>query len=184
MSNRTLNMPPALRDYLLEKGTREPAVLRRLREETARLESAVMQVAPEQGQLLHFLTRLIGARGVLEIGVYTGYSSLCMAMALPEDGRLVACDISEEWTAIARRYWREAGVERRIDLRLVRPGGLIAIDNVFWSASVIDPQKQDDDTRAIRRLNDRIASDQRVEVAMIPIADGLTLVSPRQESAR
>lgn len=178
-------------DYMRSVTLREPAILRRLREETAGDPMERMQISPEQGQFLALLMHLMGARRTLEVGVYTGYSSLAVALALPDDGRIIACDINEQWTSVARRYWREAGVEQKIDLRLrpaletldgliatgqgnrfdfafidadkgnyanyferalvlVRPGGLIAIDNVLWSGRVIDRSAKDADTRAIR----------------------------------
>jgi caffeoyl-CoA O-methyltransferase len=194
---------------------REPQILRELRDETAQDEHAKMQISPEQGQFMGLLVHLIGAKKTLDIGTYTGYSSLCIAQALPDDGRLVACDISREWTDIARRYWQKAGVEQKIDLRLasalktlqgllegreqdfdfafidadktnydgyyeyclqlVRPGGLIAIDNVLWDGAVADNSINDDDTKAIRALNKKIHADPRVEISLVPIADGLTL---------
>lgn len=220
MSNRTLELTDKLYDYLLSASLREPDVLRRLREETAGQEMARMQIAPEQGQFMALLLRLMGARRTLEIGVFTGYSALCAALALPEDGRIVACDISEEWTAIAQRYWREAGVGDKIELRLapaaetlaklmdsgqretfdftfidadkenydtyfeyalrlVRPGGLIAIDNVLWGGSVVDDDDQEPSTRAIRELNAKLHRDDRIELSLVPIADGLTLALKR-----
>jgi caffeoyl-CoA O-methyltransferase len=194
---------------------REPQILRELRDETAQDEHAKMQISPEQGQFMGLLVHLFGAKKTLDIGTYTGYSSLCIAQALPDDGRLVACDISREWTDIARRYWQKAGVEQKIDLRLasalktlqgllegreqdfdfafidadktnydgyyeyclqlVRPGGLIAIDNVLWDGAVADNSINDDDTKAIRALNKKIHADPRVEISLVPIADGLTL---------
>jgi caffeoyl-CoA O-methyltransferase len=216
MSNKTLTMNDELYAYLCQVSLRESPRLARLREETAALPEHPMQIAPEQGQFMALLVALIGARRALEIGVFTGYSALCVADALPADGRLVACDISETWTAIARRYWREAGVESRIDLRLapalrtldaliaegqsgdydfafidadktnymnyyercltlLRPGGLIVIDNVLWSGSVIDAADQDADTCAIRDFNAALHRDQRVKISMLPVADGLTL---------
>lgn len=220
MYNKTFTLSDDLRDYILSVSLREDAVLRRLREETSRHEFSRMQVAPEQGQLLALLVRLTGARRALEIGVFTGYSALCVARALPADGRLVACDINVDWTAVAQRYWQEAGVDDRIDLRLapaletldallqageagrfdfafidadktgylayfekvcalLRPGGLVAIDNTLWSGSVIDPDRQDEDTRAIREFNRSLHADDRVDVSLIPIADGLTLALKR-----
>ena len=220
MSNRTLNLSDPLYEYMLSVSLREPQVLRRLREETARDEMARMQVAPEQGQFMALLVELTGARQALEIGVFTGYSALCIAQSLPEAGRLVACDISETWTRTARRYWREAGVEHKIDLRvapaadtleelvkqgnagrfdfafidadkqnydlyyerslqLLRPGGLIAIDNVLWGGAVIDTSDQDADTVAIRALNMKLRDDERVAISLVPIADGLTLLRKR-----
>ncbi len=216
MSNKTLNLTEQLQQYLLSVSLRESEILKALREETANLPSANMQIAPEQGQFMALLVQLTGARNTIEVGVYTGYSALAVAMALPEDGQILACDISEEYTSIARRYWERAGVSEKVDLRLapatetlkeaidagrsstfdfafidadkeryaeyfelcvelLRPGGLIAIDNVLWGGSVIDPQKQDVDTRAIRALNQQLLSDKRVDISMVPIADGLTL---------
>jgi len=216
MSNKTFTLPDDLYDYILSVSLREDPLLRQLREETAQDEMSRMQVAPEQGQLLALLARLTGARRALEIGVFTGYSALCVARALPEDGRLVACDVNEAWTAVARRYWVEAGVDQRIDLHLapaletldrllqageggrydfafidadkenylayyekvyelLRTGGLIAIDNTLWSGSVIDPSRQDADTRAIRAFNQALHADTRVQISLVPIADGLTL---------
>lgn len=220
MSNRTLNLTEPLYAYMLSISLREPEVLRRLREETAADEMSRMQVAPEQGQLMTLLVELTGATQALEIGVYTGYSALCIARGMPEEGRLVACDVSETWTRTARRYWREAGVEHKIDLRvapaavtlaglveqgnegrfdfafidadkenydlyyerclqLIRPGGLIAIDNVLWGGAVIDAADRDPDTRAIRALNKKLHSDSRVDISLVPIADGLSLVRKR-----
>jgi len=216
MTNKTLSMNDALYEYLLSVSLRETEVLRRLRAETATDTMARMQSAPEQGQFMALLVQLIGARRCLEVGVYTGYSALWVAQALPPDGRIVACDTSEEWTSIARRYWAEAGVAGRIDLRLapalatlqglidagqagsfdfafidadkenyanyyeavlqlLRPGGLMAIDNTLWSGDVADPDKQDADTRAIRELNRQVHADERVAMSLLPVADGLTL---------
>jgi len=220
MSNRTLNLTDPLYDYLLSVSLREPAVLRRLREETARDEMARMQVAPEQGQFMTWLVGLTGVRQALEIGVFTGYSSLCIALGLPAAGRVIACDVSESWTRVARRYWREAGVDHKIELRLapaaetladllrqgnagrfdfafidadkenydlyyerclelIRPGGLIAIDNVLWGGAVIDTSAQDADTAAIRALNEKLHDDARVDITLLPVADGLTLLRKR-----
>ncbi len=220
MTTRSLSLTDALYDYLLQVSLREPPLLARLREETAALPEAGMQIAPEQGQFMRLLIGLTGARRCLEIGTFTGYSTLSVALALPDDGRIVACDISEAFTAIARRYWAEAKVDDKIDLRiapavetldallaegqagsfdfafvdadkenydgyaeralaLLRPGGLLAVDNVLWNGSVIDPGKQDDDTRAIRALNDKLSRDERVELSLVPIGDGLTLARKR-----
>jgi caffeoyl-CoA O-methyltransferase len=220
MSNRTIAMTDPLYDYLLANALRESALQRELREETARLPGAGMQIAPEQGQLMALLVELIGARRALEIGSFTGYSALCVALALPPDGRLVACDISEEYTAIARRYWARAGVADRIDLRLapaletldsliaegasgsfdfafidadktnydayyervlrlLRPGGLVAIDNVLWGGSVADPSARDADTEALRALNAKLRDDARVTISLVPIGDGLMLARRR-----
>ena len=200
---------------MLSISLREPEVLRQLREETADDENANMQISPEQGQFMALLVKLLGAKRTLDIGVYTGYSSLCVSLALPEDGRVTACDINDKWTEIAKRYWQKAGVANKIDLRLapaletlqilleqdennfdfafvdadkvnydqyyeyclelIRPGGLIAIDNVLWGGAVADTSINDDDTRAIRALNKKIHADPRVETSLVPIADGLTL---------
>jgi predicted O-methyltransferase YrrM len=220
MSNRTLNLDDNLYHYLLAHSLRESPLLKQLREETAQLEMARMQISPEQGQLLNLLVKLLGARQVIEVGVFTGYSALCMAEALPNDGRLVACDLNREWTDIARRYWQEAGVQQRIELllapadktlqklidsgnansfdfafidadksnyltyyeqclKLLRRGGVIAIDNTLWSGHVANPQVNDEDTVAIRELNDALHSDSRVDISLLPIGDGLTLALKR-----
>ncbi|MGN6755384.1 MAG: class I SAM-dependent methyltransferase [Thermomicrobiales bacterium] len=206
----------ALHEYLLNVSLREPGVLRQLREETAALPHAGLQVAPEQGQLLGLLARLVGARRTLEVGTFTGYSSLSVALVLPDDGRLIACDVSEEWTAIARRYWAAAGVADKIDLRLgpavmtldrlltdggadqfdfafidadkrnyanyyeralqlVRPGGLIVVDNTLWHGRVLDPALQDADTMAVRAFNEQLHHDDRIALSLGPIGDGMTL---------
>ena len=216
MSSQHLELSWELWDYIRGSSLREPDVLRRLREETAPLPLARMQISPEQGQFMGLLMRLMEARMTIEVGVFTGYSAISVAMALPDDGKIIACDVSEEWTSIARRYWREAGVAPKIDLRLrpaletldallaegragafdfafidadkinysnyyerclklIRPGGLIAIDNVLWHGDVINPAKQDEDTQEIRAFNERLSRDDRVWVSMLPISDGLTL---------
>jgi predicted O-methyltransferase YrrM len=221
MSARTLSIDSRLYDYLLAVSVREPPVLAELRRETSQLPSAGMQISPEQGQLLTLLVELIGARRCIEVGVYTGYSSTVVALALPPDGKLVACDVSAEFTAVARRYWRLAGVEERIDLRLapaletldallsqggsgsfdfafidadkenylgyyerclalLRPGGLLAIDNVLWGGSVADPKDISARTQAIRTVNERVRSDERVSISLVPIGDGLFLARKRQ----
>ncbi len=220
MSTRVLQMTETLHGYLLANSLREPPLLARLREETAALPMARMQIAPDQGQFMRLLVELIGARRTIEVGTFTGYSSLSVALGLPADGKLVACDISEEYTAVARRYWAEAGVAERIDLRLapamdtldgliadggagtydfafidadkegydgyyercltlLRPGGLIAIDNVLWDGSVVDEADQSADTRAIRALNAKVHKDARVSISLVPIADGLMLARKR-----
>jgi caffeoyl-CoA O-methyltransferase len=216
MSNRSISLTESLYDYLLSVSLREPPLLLALREETAALSTRSMQIAPEQGQFMALLLRLMGARRCLEVGVYTGYSSLVTALALPDEGRLVACDVSEEWTAIARRYWRLAGVEHKIELRLapatdtldalvaageagrfdtafidadkssylayyeralllLRPGGLIVVDNTLWSGRVADPESADADTVAPRHFNEILHRDERVELSLVPVGDGLTL---------
>ena len=214
MLNQSLGIDPQLYHYLQSVSLREPEILTQLRQETAMHPMGSMQIAPEQGQFMALLVQLMGAKKTLEIGVFTGYSALAVALALPADGKIVACDIDEEYTAIARRYWQLAGVAHKIDLRiapalttlnqllaqaqtfdfafidadksnyehyyeralqLVRPGGLIAIDNVLWSGRVADPQVQDSRTQAIRALNRKLHQDQRVTISLVPIADGLTL---------
>jgi predicted O-methyltransferase YrrM len=216
MTHKALNLDERLYHYLLSVSPQEPEVLRQLREETALFPESGMQITPEQGQFMALLIRLIGARMVLEVGVFTGYSSLAMLLAMPAAGRLVACDISESWTAIARRYWELAGVAARVDLRigpalpilegllaegrasefdlafidadktgydayyersleLVRPGGLIVIDNLLWGGKVADPASTDADTVAIRALNARLRDDPRVAFSLLPVADGLGL---------
>lgn len=220
MTNRTNHLPGRLYDYLIDVSLRESPILRRLREETAGLEQARMQIGPEQGQFLALLVELIGAERTLEVGTFTGYSALVVALALPDDGRLITCDISDEWTGIGRRYWEEAGVAHKIDLRLapaletleglladggadtfdfafldadkegydayyerllrlVRPGGLIAIDNTLWEGKVADPDVTDADTEAIRALNHKLHEDDRVTLSLLPVGDGLTLVRRR-----
>jgi predicted O-methyltransferase YrrM len=220
MSNGSIGLDESLNTYLVEVGVREHPVLTALRRETASLPSAGMQIAPEEGALLAMLVRLLPAHRILEVGTFTGYSSTVMALAQPADGRITCCDVSREWTDIARRAWTDAGVADRVDLRLapavetldgllaageaggydlafidadkgsydayyeralqlVRSGGLIAIDNVLWSGRVADDSVTDDDTTAIRALNVKIAADERVEVVMVPIADGLTLARVR-----
>jgi predicted O-methyltransferase YrrM len=222
MTNKTVPLDDALHDYLLSVSLREPDLLRRLREETAGHPLARMQIAPEQGQFMALLVRLMGARRCLEIGVFTGYSSLAIALALPSDGLLVACDVSDEWTRIARRYWAKADVAERIDLRLapaletldrliakgeiatfdfafidadktnyaayyerclrlVRRGGLIAVDNTLWSGKVADPANLEPDTSALRSFNLLISMDQRVAISLVPIGDGLTLILKTQD---
>lgn len=216
---RNIDIDDRLEAYLHKVGVREPEILARLRAETAKLgRISGMQIGPDQGAVMGLLAKLIGARRYLEIGVFTGYSSLSMALALPADGRITALDVSEEFTSIARRYWKEAGVADRIDLKLaaaavslaelkakgarydmafidadksnydlyyeyclelVRPGGLIAIDNVLWSGAVADPTKIDEDTAALRALNAKINADERVDAALAPMGDGLYLVRPR-----
>ncbi|MGF1593024.1 MAG: class I SAM-dependent methyltransferase [Kiloniellaceae bacterium] len=220
MSRRSIELSDALYDYLLANSLRESDLLRRLREETARLPGAGMQISPEQGQFMALLVRLMGARRCLEVGTFTGYSALAVAEALPADGRLVACDLNADTTAVARRYWQEAGVAGRIDLRLapaletldallaegaagsfdfafidadktnydgyyeralklLRGGGLIAVDNVLWGGAVINPDDTDPDTVAIRALNAKIKSDQRVSCSLLPLGDGLMLALKR-----
>ncbi len=221
MTTKRLQLSEPLHSYILEHSLREHDILRRLRIETGALPLGSMQIAPDQGQFLALLVRLMSARKALELGVFTGYSSLAIALALPEDGRLVSCDINEEWTAIARRYWQEAGVAHKIELKLapaaqtleallsageagsfdfvfidadkqnyscyydlalelLRPGGLIAIDNVLWSGRVADPQDRAASTRAIRAFNAKLRDDSRIDLSIVPIGDGLTLARKRE----
>lgn len=220
MSSKTLGLSDDLHRYILRVGVREHPVLARLREETARHPMAMMQIAPEQGALFALLVRMLGARRCLEIGTFTGYSSLAVALALPPDGTLLCCDVSDEYTQVARRYWAEAGVADRVELRigpavdtldalladgragtvdlafidadkrsypayyervveLLRPGGLVAVDNVLRAGQVIDPEDRSADTLAIRELNDRIATDERVDHVLLAVADGMTLALKR-----
>ena len=219
MSSDLPGLSDRLRDYIRRTGFREAPALRALRDATSALPAAMMQISPEQGALMQLLVRLIGARRSLEVGTFPGYSALAVALALPADGQDTACDVSEEWTAIARQHWQQAGVAGKITLKLapalqtldallaaggagtydfafidadksnydgyyehalklVRPGGLIAIDNVLWSGAVADPAKNSDDTKAIRALNAKLYADPRVEIALLPMADGLTLARP------
>lgn len=220
MANRSLGISDTLHRYLVEATLREPPLLRELREETSRLSASNMQIAPEQGQFMALLAELVGARRAIEIGTFTGYSALCVARALPADGRLIACDISEEYTSVARRYWERAGIAGKIDLRvapaietldrlladgqsgsfdfgfidadkqnydayyertlaLLRPGGLLAVDNVLWDGQVADPTDTTPETTAIRALNTRIREDERVSMSLVPVGDGLLLARKR-----
>jgi predicted O-methyltransferase YrrM len=203
MSNRTLTLT-------------EHPVLARLREETAPMPNAGMQIAPEQGAFMGLIVRLIGARRILEIGTFTGYSSTAMALAMPPDGRITCLDVSREWTDRARQTWQDAGVADRVELRIgpaaeslaaldgasfdlafidadktsydvyyegclrvVRPGGVILIDNVLQGGRVTDDAAEDDSVVAIRALNEKIAADERVDMTLLPVADGLTLALVR-----
>jgi len=217
MSNRTLNLTEPAYEYLLANSLREPDILQQLREETLKLEMGLMQISPEQGQFFSLLVKLLDIKNIIEVGVFTGYSSLALALALPDDGHIVACDINEEWTNVAKQYWQRAGVTEKIELhlghaidtlngllehgqagqydfafidadktsykdyyeaclKLIRPGGLIIIDNVLWGGSVADPEDQTEDTRAIRELNAFIHKDPRVDMSLLPVGDGLSLV--------
>jgi len=209
------DLPRKLAAYVAEVGTRENAVQRRLREATRKIPFGTMQIGPDQGAMMQVLVRAIGAKRCIEVGTFTGYSALAVALALPPGGRIVCCDVSEEWTAIARKYWKRAGVERKIDLRLapalqtlkkltgkfdfafidadkanyqgyfeqclrlVRRGGLIAIDNTLWHGAVLDARDRSADTLAIRAFNRRLKRDRRVEIALVPVGDGLTLAWKR-----
>jgi len=217
VSTRTINLMPELCQYILDVSLRETPVLKQLRQVTAKLPAARMQISPEQGQFMALLVQLIGARKTLEVGTFTGYSSLVVATALPANGRVVCCDINEEWTNIAKEFWQQGGVDHKITLhlapaietlnklieagesasfdfafidadkanydqyyekalQLIRPGGLIAIDNVLWNGKVVDPNIDDEQTHAIRALNAKLKDDDRVDISLIPIGDGLSLL--------
>jgi predicted O-methyltransferase YrrM len=221
VSNRTLTLDDRTYRYLLEHSLREPPALAALRAETASHPKVNMQIAPEQGQFMQMLVRLTGARRAIEVGVFTGYSSLAVMLAMPKDGRLLALDVSEEYTSIARRHWQAAGVADRVELviapakdtldariakgeagrydfafidadkssylayyerllTLVRPGGLIVVDNTLWSGEVANPDNHEVDTRALRDFNDALHNDERVDLALLPIADGVTLARIRE----
>jgi len=218
MSPRTIEMSDRLYAYLLQTGVRESEDARLLREETQALHGpSGMQISPEQGQFMGFLARLIGARKAIELGTFTGYSALCVTEAMGPDGHLIACDVSEEWTSVARQAWKRAGVADRIDLRLapaadtlaeliaanqqdrfdlafidadkenypmyfeqllqlVRPGGLILVDNVLWGGAVADPSNNNPSTQAIRAFNEAVHNDDRIDMSLVPIGDGLTVI--------
>ena len=217
MSNTTLNLNDQLYNYLLDVSLRESDVLKALREETAKMPEHNMQISPEQGQFMRLLVQLIGAKNGIEVGVFTGYSALSVALGLPEDGKLIALDVSEEWTNVGRKYWEMAGVAQKIDLRiapaldslqkliaegkegtfdfafidadkenyynyyeyclqLLQPNGLIAIDNVLWSGRVADPNEKEAETVAIRKLNEKLYNDDRIDLSLLPLSDGLTLI--------
>ena len=220
MSAFMLTFSEELADYLRNTGQRDTQILQALREETAELPLGLMQISQEQGAFMANLVRMIGARKTIEVGTFTGYSALVVAMALPEDGKVIACDVSEEWTSVGRKYWQQAGVAGKIDLKLqaatetldqliaegqsgtfdfafidadksnydayyerclilLRKNGVIAVDNVLWGGAVVDDARQDDDTKAIRALNQMIHDDDRVDVNMLPLGDGLTLAVKR-----
>ena len=212
-----LNLTPALYDYMIDVSLREHPALQGLREETAKMPLAIMQVAPEQAQFMQMLICILRAKNVLELGTFTGYSALAMALVLPDDGHLITCDISTEWTDKAHPFWQQAGQDKKIELRLGRandtldnlladgfaqsfdfifidadktnylnyyekalqlisPHGLIAIDNVFWEGEVVNSENADAQTREIRKLNALIKQDDRVDISLLAIADGLFLV--------
>ena len=221
MSNRTLNLDDTLYRYLLDVSLREHPLLNELRTVTSHHPRKNMQIAPEQGQFMAMLVRLMGAHRTLEIGVFTGYSTLTVALVLPEEGQMVVCDVDPEYTEIARDFWQRAGVAGKIDLRLapaletlnalvaegqagtfdfvfidadkenydayyehslqlLHPGGLIVIDNVLWDGKVARPDERDDaDTRALHRLNEKLHNDERIDLSMLPVGDGLTLARKR-----
>jgi caffeoyl-CoA O-methyltransferase len=213
-------MSDALSAYLQDVSLRESDLMARLRHETSHMPMSGMQISPEQGQFMQLLVKALGIRRTIEIGVFTGYSSLCVALAMPDDGRIIACDIDKESTSVAQRYWKQGGVAHKIELRLapaketldtlienqlndsfdfvfidadktsykdyyeraivlVRSGGLVAIDNTLWNGNVVDESNQTEDTRAIREFNRHIHADQRVDISLLPIGDGLTLALKR-----
>lgn len=220
MTNQTIHLNSAIYQYFLDVSLREPEILKQVRMDTLSMSHANMQIAPEQGQLMALLVQLMGVQRAIEVGVFTGYSALSVALALPPQGRLIACDINQEWTAKAQDYWRAAGVADKIELRLapaletldtllmegqadsfdfafidadkdnyilyyekllqlLRPGGLIAVDNVLWYGYVADPTNNDPDTIAIRAFNEHVRHDDRVFLSLVPIGDGLSLVMKR-----
>ncbi|MGB3571347.1 MAG: class I SAM-dependent methyltransferase [Phormidesmis sp.] len=220
MTNRSIELDDRLYDYLLAMTLRESEVQADLRQITAEHPQSQMQIAPEQGQFMALLVQLMGAKKTLEVGVFTGYSALAVAIALPEEGRVVACDVDEEALAIAREYWEKANVTHKIDLRiapaidtldalvasgesgtfdfafidadksnydsyyerslqLLRPGGLIAVDNTLWYGRVADPDVQDNRTKCIRALNEKVRDDERVTMSLLPVGDGLLLAIKR-----
>ncbi len=211
MAGRAPFLPEKISRYIAQHSVREPRVLRELRAATAKLPMAGMQIGADQGQFMAILVRMLGAKRCLEIGTFTGSSALAVALALPKDGRIVCCDVSEEWTAIGRRFWKKAGVEKKIDLRiapaletlkklkgpfdfvfidadkpnyvnyyerclkLLRRGGVIAVDNVLWSGEVANDGARDATTVALREFNDALHEDRRVDIALLSIGDGVTL---------
>ena len=220
MSRTSINLTEQVYDYILSVTLREDEILQRCRAETAQHKWAGMQISPEQGQFMALLVQLLDARKIIELGVFTGYSSLCMARALPVDGKIIACDVNEEYTSKAREYWQAAGVSEKIELRLapaldtladliragesdsfdfifvdavkeeysayypmnyrlLRRGGLMAIDNVLWGGDVANPDKQSDETVAIREFNRMVHADEKVDLSMLPVGDGLTLIRKR-----
>ena len=226
MEKSDIQIPKGLYEYMLSVSLREHDALRELREVTAKDSSAIMQIPPEQGQFMALLVKILGAKKTLEIGTYTGYSALSVALALPDSSTTITCDINSEWANLGKKYWKQAGVENKIDLRigpaldtldglindgqedtfdfsfidadkinydgyyeksikLLRLGGLMAIDNVFLFGSVVDPELLGEDLKtrisssdilAMCSLNEKIKHDKRVDLSMLPMADGLTLV--------
>ncbi|MFP6645319.1 MAG: class I SAM-dependent methyltransferase [Candidatus Latescibacterota bacterium] len=220
MSSRNNNIPDELYDYILANSLRDRPELKALRDETALMPMAGMQISPDQGQFMALLVKATGARKVIEVGTFTGYSALVVAGALPADGKLVACDVSEEYTSVGRPHWNKAGLALKIDLRLgpavetldamiaagesgqydmafidadkenyglyyescltlLRPGGLILVDNVLWGGRVADPAEQDESTQAIRALTKKMHADERIDFSMLPVGDGLSLAVKR-----
>ena len=220
MSRHSINLTERVHEYLQSVTLREDEVMQRCRAETARHEWAGMQISPELGQFMGMLVKMLNARKIIELGVYTGYSSLCMARAMPEGGKLIACDVKKEYTDKAEEYWQAAGVAGKIELRLapaldtladllrtgeagsfdfifvdaikeeysdyyplnyrlLRSGGLMAVDNVLWGGDVANPDNQTAETNAIRAFNRMVHEDARVDMCMLPVGDGLTLVRKR-----
>lgn len=220
MTTQTLTLDAPLYQYLLDVSLRETPLLKRLREETAQLSTARWQIAPEQGQFMALLVQILGARRIIEVGTFTGYSAICMAQAMPPDGRLICCDIPADYNATAERYWQEAGLSGRIEqrlapalrtltaleaeglagtvdlifidadkanypaylehaLRLVRQGGLVLFDNTLWSGRVLESDSHCADTRAIQALNLALRDDQRIDLSLLPLGDGLSLCRKR-----
>lgn len=220
MSNKPTLDLMTVHEYLFENSVRDDDLLQALRDETAQDEMARMQIAPEQGQFMALLVKLIGARRIIEVGTFTGYSSLCMARALPEDGDMICCDVDRNWTSIAQRYWQQAKVDHKIKLvlapamdtlnnllnegqydqfdlafidadkenydqyfeaclQLIRPNGLILLDNMLWSGRVADPAVNDPDTNALRALNAKLKTDDRIDLSLLTLADGLSIARKR-----
>jgi caffeoyl-CoA O-methyltransferase len=175
MSSRTGELSPQLHAYLLAHSAPADPVLRELADETARRfpSAAVMQIGAEQGTFMTLLTRIAGVTDAVEVGTFTGYSSICLARGLADGGQLLCCDVSEEWTSIARRYWQQAGVAEIVPR--IRPGGIILVDNTLYGGQVIDLADQDASVQGIRDFNDHAAADDRVELVLLPVGDGLTL---------
>ena len=215
MKRGAVDLPAKLFQYVIALGTRETPVQRRLRQVTHRIPMGGMQIGPDQAALMQMLVRLLGAKRCLEIGTFTGYSALAVALALPPNGKVICCDRSEEWTSIARKFWKLASVQEKISLKLgpaietlktlrgpfdfvfidadktnyqnyferclklLRRGGMIAIDNTLWYGRILDRRDRDEDTRAIRAFNRRLARDRRVDISLVPIGDGVTLARKR-----
>lgn len=221
MKKRSLNLTDDLYQYMLDVSVREPELALELRTETAKMLAAALQSPPEESQFIVLILKLMNAKRIIEIGTFTGYTTLLMAMNMPSDGKIIACDVDDKWTSLGRKYWKRAGVEDRIDLRiapaeetlrelihtghnnmydfifidadkesyvkyyelatkLVRIGGIIAVDNVFWNGSVINELNHGSDVEAIRQVNEMIYQDQRYSISMVPIGDGLTLAYRNQ----
>lgn len=217
MSRETIGLDGPLREYLLGVSLRESPVLQELRQATSEIPGAGMQISPEQGQFMALLVKITGAKEVLEVGTFTGYSALAMAEALPEDGRVLTLDVNPETTELAKTFWRKAGLDTQIESRLgpalenlqglegpydlafidadktsyddyyeriltlLKPGGLMLLDNVLWGGSVIDPEATDPDTTALMELNRKLRDDQRIDLSLLPIGDGLTLARKRSQ---